>query len=139
MGQLAVTNEEFGILGKRVEHMEVSITQIVSRIDSVLSKMEAMERAKATRREALDKLLQTLSAEGAEGDAAGPEGEGEARGKIERLVQQELDGLDEGSAGAGSRPGSGSGSGSDGKGAVPGRAVTAASSSSHSKSTSNNV
>ena len=99
------------MMTKRVEHMEVSITNIVSRIDSVLSKMEAMERAKAARREALDKLLQTLTQAG-EGASAGGDFQ---RGEIERMVQAELEGIDSATLGPGSRPGT-SGAKSLGKG-----------------------
>ena len=56
-----VSNEEFTILQRRVDRMEHSIGSIVSKIDAVLVKLEAMERAKAKRRETMGKLLDSIS------------------------------------------------------------------------------
>ena len=97
--------EDFGLTNKRVENLEMSIATIVSRIDSVLQKMEAMEKAKATRREALDKLLRAIIAgeqqqsQAAGGDeAASASGDPEVsarRAQLKRLVAEELEELDD--------------------------------------------
>lgn len=44
-------------LVRRVDRMEHSIGSIVSKIDAVIVKLEAMERAKLKRREVLSRLL----------------------------------------------------------------------------------
>ena len=54
-------SEEFTLLQRRVDRMEHSIGSIVSKIDAVLVKLEAMERAKAKRRETMGKLLDSIS------------------------------------------------------------------------------
>lgn len=56
-----VSYEEFVILARRVDRMEHSIGSIVSKIDAVLLKLEAMERAKTKRRETMSKLLDSIS------------------------------------------------------------------------------
>lgn len=45
-------------LVRRVDRMEHSIGSIVSKIDAVIVKLEAMERAKLKRRDVLGKLLE---------------------------------------------------------------------------------
>jgi len=55
------TSEEFILLQRRVDRMENSIGNIVTKIDAVLVKLEAMERAKARRRETMGKLLDNIS------------------------------------------------------------------------------
>ena len=55
------SSEEFILLQRRVDRMENSIGSIVTKIDSVLVKLEAMERAKAKRRETMSKLLDSIS------------------------------------------------------------------------------
>lgn len=118
-----VSLEDFGVTNKRVENLEMSIATIVSRIDAVLQKMEAMEKAKAARREALDKLLraiiageqqqQSSGAGGDEGAAATSDPEvTERRAQLKQLVAEELEELDDirKSSASGTRPGpSGSG------------------------------
>lgn len=47
----------FYSLVRRVDRMEHSIGSIVSKIDAVIVKLEAMERAKVKRREVLARLL----------------------------------------------------------------------------------
>ena len=56
-----VPSEEFTLLQRRVDRMEISIGGIVSKIDAVLVKLEAMERAKAKRRETIGKLLDNIT------------------------------------------------------------------------------
>jgi len=56
-----VAQEEFMLLQRRVDRMEHSIGNIVSKIDAVLVKLESMERAKAKRRETMGKLLDSIS------------------------------------------------------------------------------
>jgi hypothetical protein len=53
--------EEFTLLQRRVDRMEHSIGSIVSKIDAVLVKLEAMERAKAKRRETMSKMLDSIT------------------------------------------------------------------------------
>ncbi|CAM9203568.1 unnamed protein product, partial [Lampetra planeri] len=53
-----VSYEEFQVLVRRVDRMEHSIGSIVSKIDAVIVKLEAMERAKLKRRDVLDRLLE---------------------------------------------------------------------------------
>ncbi|XP_029013313.1 polycystin-2 isoform X2 [Betta splendens] len=52
-----VSYEEFQMLVRRVERMEHSIGSIVSKMDAVIVKLEAMERAKLKRRDVLGRLL----------------------------------------------------------------------------------
>ena len=118
-----VSLEDFGLTNKRVENLEMSIATIVSRIDSVLQKMEAMEKAKAARREALDKLLRAIvageqqaagggedaAAGGGEDAAAGTSGDPEVakrRAQLKSLVAEELEELDDirKTSSSGSRP-----------------------------------
>ena len=56
-----VESEEFILLQRRVDRMENSIGNIVSKIDAVFFKLEAMERAKAKRREIIGKLLDDIA------------------------------------------------------------------------------
>ncbi|XP_030835833.1 polycystic kidney disease protein 2 isoform X3 [Strongylocentrotus purpuratus] len=58
-----VAYEEFVVLSRRVDRMEHSIGSIVSKIDAVLVKLEAMERAKLKRRETMGKLLDSITEE----------------------------------------------------------------------------
>ena len=48
-------------LTRRVDRMEHSIGSIVSKIDAVIVKLEAMERAKVKRRENMGKLLDNIT------------------------------------------------------------------------------
>ena len=48
-------------LSRRVDRMEHSIGSIVSKIDAVLVKLEAMEKAKLKRRETMAKLLDSIT------------------------------------------------------------------------------
>jgi len=60
---VGVSYEEFTVLSRRVDRMEHSIGSIVSKIDAVLVKLEAMERAKLKRRETMGKLLDSITEE----------------------------------------------------------------------------
>ena len=48
-------------LARRVDRLEHSIGSIVSKIDAVLVKLEAMEKAKHKRRETMAKLLESIT------------------------------------------------------------------------------
>ena len=56
-----VSYEEFTVLSRRVDRMEHSIGSIVSKIDAVLVKLEAMEKAKSKRRETMSKILDSIT------------------------------------------------------------------------------
>ena len=56
-----VSYEEFTVLSRRVDRMEHSIGSIVSKIDAVLVKLEAMEKAKLKRRETMGKILDSIT------------------------------------------------------------------------------
>ena len=60
-GSRGVTHEEFSMLQRRVDRMEHSIGSIVSKIDAVLVKLEAMEQTKARRRETVGHLLDSIA------------------------------------------------------------------------------
>ena len=53
--------EDFLELTQRVDNMELSIGSIVNKIDTVLMKLENMEKSKAKRREAMAKILEIVS------------------------------------------------------------------------------
>ena len=57
----SVSYEEFTVLSRRVDRMEHSIGSIVSKIDAVLVKLEAMEKAKLKRRETMGKILDSIT------------------------------------------------------------------------------
>jgi len=100
-----VPSEEFTLLQRRVDRMEHSIGSIVSKIDTVLVKLEAMERAKAKRRETMGKLLDSISEADDTSDAV-------KRQQMEKLVREELDKWDcEPALGRGPSPRGGSGLG----------------------------
>lgn len=63
--------------------MEHSIGSIVSKIDAVLVKMEAMEKAKANRRDNMSKILDTISENEGLDDKS-------KRQQMEKLVREEL-------------------------------------------------
>ncbi|XP_046350413.1 polycystin-2-like isoform X1 [Haliotis rufescens] len=112
-----VSYEEFTVLSRRVDRMEHSIGSIVSKIDAVLVKLEAMEKAKLKRRETMGKILDSIT----ESDGTSDEMK---REQMERLVREELERWDsETSMGAGSARGaSPSGtSGSSGRGGMRAR------------------
>lgn len=71
-------------LSRRVDRVEHSIGSIVSKIDAVLLKLEAMDKAKIKRRETMTKLLDSIS-EGGQG------GDDNKREQMEKLVRDELE------------------------------------------------
>ncbi|XP_075421646.1 polycystin-2 isoform X2 [Ascaphus truei] len=81
-----VSYEEFQVLVRRVDRMEHSIGSIVSKIDAVIVKLEAMERAKMKRRELLGRLLDGVT----EDERLGRDNEIH-RDQMERLVREELE------------------------------------------------
>ncbi|XP_062852318.1 polycystin-2 [Trichomycterus rosablanca] len=81
-----VSYEEFQVLVRRVDRMEHSIGSIVSKIDAVIVKLEAMERAKLKRREVLSRLLDGV----VEDEKMGRDTEVH-REQMERLVREELE------------------------------------------------
>jgi len=60
-GGRGVSHEEFSMLQRRVDRMEHSIGSIVSKIDAVLVKLEAMEQTKARRRQTVGHLLDSIA------------------------------------------------------------------------------
>ncbi|KAK7507557.1 hypothetical protein BaRGS_00001492 [Batillaria attramentaria] len=99
-----VSYEEFTVLARRVDRMEHSIGSIVSKIDAVLVKLEAMEKAKLKRRETMGKILDSIT----ESDGTSDEMK---REQMEKLVRDELERWDSEtsmmSGRTGSRPDSG--------------------------------
>uniref|UniRef100_A0A667ZSQ7 Polycystin-2 n=1 Tax=Myripristis murdjan TaxID=586833 RepID=A0A667ZSQ7_9TELE len=81
-----VSYEEFQVLVRRVDRMEHSIGSIVSKIDAVIVKLEAMERAKLKRRDVLGRLLDGVM----EDEKLGRDTDGH-REQMERLVREELE------------------------------------------------
>ncbi|KAM7305363.1 polycystin-2 [Ixodes scapularis] len=78
-----VSLDDFNVLSRRVDRMEHSIGSIVSKIDAVLVKMESMEKAKAHRRENMNKILDSIS----ENENLDERGK---RQQMEKLVRDEL-------------------------------------------------
>ncbi|XP_075888699.1 polycystin-2 [Nelusetta ayraudi] len=81
-----VSYEEYGVLVRRVDRMEHSIGSIVSKIDAVIVKLEAMERVKVKRRDVLGRLLEGVM----EDERLGRDPEGH-RDQMERLIKEELE------------------------------------------------
>ncbi|XP_056135698.1 polycystin-2 isoform X2 [Lampris incognitus] len=81
-----VSYEEFQVLVRRVDRMEHSIGSIVSKIDAVIVKLEAMERAKIKRRDVLGRLLDGVM----EDERLGRDTDVH-REQMERLVREELE------------------------------------------------
>lgn len=82
-----VSYEEFNVLSRRVDRMEHSIGSIVSKIDAVLVKLEAMEKAKLKRRETMARLLDSI----ADSDRSERSERDLKRDQMERLVREELE------------------------------------------------
>lgn len=80
---MGACKEEFNTLQNRVDKMEQSIINIVSKIDLVLDKMQAMEKAKVKRRENMNKILDTISENEHMDDRT-------KKQQMERLVREEL-------------------------------------------------
>jgi polycystin 2 len=93
------SRDEFQVLTRRVDRMEHSIGSIVSKIDAVIVKLEAMERAKVKRRENMGKLLDNITDDDKGNAEAGKQA-------MERLVREELERWD--SDASVSTPGAGS-------------------------------
>ncbi|KAI1887415.1 hypothetical protein AGOR_G00190060 [Albula goreensis] len=81
-----VSYEEFQVLVRRVDRMEHSIGSIVSKMDAVIVKLEAMERAKLKRRDVLGRLLDSVMEDERTGRDSGLH-----REQMERLVREELE------------------------------------------------
>ncbi|XP_028834029.1 polycystin-2 isoform X2 [Denticeps clupeoides] len=81
-----VSYEEFQVLVRRVDRMEHSIGSIVSKIDAVIVKLEAMERAKLKRKDVLGRLLDGVM----EDERMGRDPE-QHREQMEKLVREELE------------------------------------------------
>lgn len=81
-----VSYEEFQVLVRRVDRMEHSIGSIVSKIDAVIVKLEAMERAKLKRRDVLGRLLDGVM----EDERLGRDSDAH-REQTDRLVREELE------------------------------------------------
>ncbi|KAJ8336193.1 hypothetical protein SKAU_G00395360 [Synaphobranchus kaupii] len=81
-----VSYEEFQVLVRRVDRMEHSIGSIVSKMDAVIVKLEAMERAKLKRRDVLGRLLDGVMEDERTGRDSGLH-----REQMERLVREELE------------------------------------------------
>jgi len=87
-----VAKQDFQVLSRRVDRMEHSVGSIVSKIDAVIVKLEAMERAKVKRRETMAKLLDNIKEEDKKEGGEEVTNDG-ARHKeqMERLVREELE------------------------------------------------
>ncbi|XP_022315229.1 polycystin-2-like protein 1 isoform X1 [Crassostrea virginica] len=105
-GSNGVSYEEFTVLSRRVDRMEHSIGSIVSKIDAVLVKLEAMEKAKLKRRETMGKILDSIT------ETDGSNSDEMKREQMEKLVREELERWDSETSfspsGRGASPSSGS-------------------------------
>ncbi|XP_078473231.1 polycystin-2-like isoform X1 [Lampetra fluviatilis] len=81
-----VSREEFRVLVRRVNQMEHSIGSVVSKMDAVMVKLEAMERQRLRRRDVLSRLISGM---GEEERGSWP-GQEVRRDHMERLVRDEL-------------------------------------------------
>ncbi|CAF4480352.1 unnamed protein product [Rotaria socialis] len=79
-----IAYDKFVMLVHRIDRMEYSIGNIVSRIDNVLNKLETIEKGKMKRREALTKILNSIS----EDDKMSKEMKHE---HLERMIRDELE------------------------------------------------
>jgi polycystin 2 len=80
--------EEFTVLSRRVDRVEHSIGSIVSKIDAVLTKLEAMDKAKIKRRETMTRLLDSITEQGSQNSVG--EDDSNRRNMI-TVVEDELD------------------------------------------------
>ena len=71
-------------MARRVDRVEHSIGSIVSKIDAVLLKLEAMDKAKVKRRETMTRLLDSIAEQGLNGSDG-------HRDQMERLVRDDLE------------------------------------------------
>ncbi|CAF1059968.1 unnamed protein product [Rotaria magnacalcarata] len=79
-----IAHDKFVMLVRRTGRMEYSIGNIVSRIDNVLNKIETIEKGKTKRREALTKILNSISAD----DKMGKEMKHQ---QLEKMIRDELE------------------------------------------------
>jgi len=90
-----IPSEEFAVLTRRVDRVEHSIGSIVSKIDAVLLKLEAMDKAKIKRRETMTRLLDSITEQGSQhgGDVGDTQLHSQVgmqvRGDVERWDDQE--------------------------------------------------
>jgi len=61
-----IPSEEFAILTRRVDRVEHSIGNIVSKIDSVLNKLDIMDKRKIQKKDVITRLLDNISKQDAE-------------------------------------------------------------------------
>ncbi|CAF4587465.1 unnamed protein product [Rotaria sp. Silwood1] len=80
-----ITYDEFAIVVRRIDRMEYSIGNIVSKIDDVLTKLEVLEKSKMKRRDALTRILNTIS----EDNHLSKEDRHE---RLEKMIRNELEG-----------------------------------------------
>merc|ERR1712003_463304 len=57
LNKMFVTSDEFNILGKRVDRMEAAVANVVRKIDSIVTKIDQMDKHKARQDSARDKLF----------------------------------------------------------------------------------
>ncbi|ESO05738.1 hypothetical protein HELRODRAFT_171405 [Helobdella robusta] len=81
-GEIDANSEVFALLRRRVDRMEHAIGSIVSKIDCVLDKLEAIEIAKAKRRENIGLLIDNIAASGS--------GSQDAQQQMEKIVKDEM-------------------------------------------------
>lgn len=79
-----ITYDEFAILVRRIDRMEYSIGNIVSRIDGVLTKLESLEKSKMKRREALTRILNSISEDNQMSKEVKQE-------RLEKMIREELE------------------------------------------------
>ncbi|ESO00887.1 hypothetical protein HELRODRAFT_192463 [Helobdella robusta] len=82
-----VGHEEFSMLQRRVDRMEHSIGSVVSKIDAVLVKLETMERLRSLNKEAVTRLLNSVT------ESEGALSEDFRNECLERLVCSDLAGV----------------------------------------------
>ena len=75
-----------------MNRMEKSIVSIVRKIDTVLGKLESLEKTKAKRKAAMTKILGTITDEDGADPAANDD---EKRSKMEAMVKEELSNWEE--------------------------------------------
>ena len=75
-----------------MNRMEKSIVSIVRKIDTVLGKLESLEKTKAKRKAAMTKILGTITDEDGADAAANDD---EKRSKMEAMVKEELSNWEE--------------------------------------------
>ncbi|CAF1550524.1 unnamed protein product [Adineta ricciae] len=78
-----ISFDEFKILIRRMDRMEYSVGNIVARIDDVLTKLEVMEKGKTKRREALQRILNSMNEDNHLSKEAKQE-------RLEKMVREEL-------------------------------------------------